>query len=156
MAPRPPPPPIPNPDNPHLVGAIEAMIAAMQQQNANMIGENCLAAGSSQASLPRVQEWSLEDFLQYHPSRFDGKVSPDGADQWMRDMERIFDAKRCPAENRLAYTEYLLAGEVVHCVRYAKEVEFLQLTQGEMSVSEYAEKFKHLGRFHTLKMAEEW
>jgi len=92
------------------VGAIEAMIAAMQQQNANMvnqqnlalqqmesarlaaeaaqqrhmealhqIGENRLAAGSSQASLPRVQEWRLEDFLQHHPSRFDGKVSPDGA-----------------------------------------------------------------------------
>jgi len=30
MAPRPPPPPLPNLDNPHLVGAIEAMIAAMQ------------------------------------------------------------------------------------------------------------------------------
>jgi len=41
-------------------------------------------------------------------------------------------------------------------VRYAKEVEFLQLMQGEMSVSEYAEKFKHLGRFHTLRMAEDW
>jgi len=76
-------------------------------------------------------------------------------------MERIYDAKRCPAENRLAYTEYLLAGEAVHwwsnmkmmledshetitwelfkkkfyveffldSVRYAKEVEFLQLMQ---------------------------
>jgi len=41
-------------------------------------------------------------------------------------------------------------------VRYAKEVEFLQLMQGEMSVSEHAEKFKHLGRFHTLRMAEDW
>jgi len=41
-------------------------------------------------------------------------------------------------------------------VRYAKEVEFLQLMQGEMSVSEYAERFKHLGRFHTLRMAEDW
>ncbi|XP_027912338.1 uncharacterized protein LOC114171654 [Vigna unguiculata] len=219
MAPRTPPPPIPNPDNPHLVGTIEAMIAVMQQQNANMMnqqnlalqqmesarlaaeatqqrhlealhqfGENRSAAGSSQAPPPRVQEWSLEDFLQHHPSRFDGKTSPDEADQWMRDMERIYDAKRCPTENRLAYTEYLLAGEAVHwwssmkmmledsqdpiswelfkkkfyaeyfpdSVRYAKEVEFLQLMQGNMSVSEYAEKFKHLGRFHTLKMAEDW
>jgi len=42
MAPRP-PPPIPNPDNPHLVGAIEAMIAAMQQQNANMVNQQNLA-----------------------------------------------------------------------------------------------------------------
>jgi len=156
-------------------------------EDLHQLGENRSAAGSSQASLPRVQEWSLEDFLQHHPSRFDGKVSPNGADQWMRDMERIYDAKRCPVENRLAYTEYLLAGEVVHwwsnmkmmledsrepitwelfkkkfnveyfpdSVRYAKEVEFLQLMQGDMSVSEYAEKFKHLGRFHTLKMAED-
>ena len=29
-------------------------------------------------------------------------------------MEQIYDAKKCPAENRLAYTEYLLAREVVH------------------------------------------
>ena len=49
------------------------------------------------------------------------------------------------------YAEYFLDS-----VRYAKEVEFLQLMQGEMSVSEYAENFKHLGRFHTLRMAEDW
>ena len=126
--------------------------------------------------------------LKHHPSRFDGKTTPDETNKWMRDMERIFEAKRCPAESRLAYSEYLLAGEAVHwwssmkmmlednretitwelfkkkfyvkyfpdSVRYAKEVEFLQLMQGEMSVSEYAEKFKHLGRFHTLRMAEDW
>jgi len=43
MAPRHHPPPIPSPDNPHLVGAIEAMIAAMQQQNANMVNQQNLA-----------------------------------------------------------------------------------------------------------------
>ena len=61
-----------------------------------------------------MQEWSLEDFLQYHPSRFNGKTTPDEADQWMRDMEQIFEAKRCPTESRLAYFEYLLAIEAVH------------------------------------------
>jgi len=103
-------------------------------------------------------------------------------------MERIYNAKRCPIENILPYTKYLLAGEVMHwwsnmkmmledsrepitwelfkkkfyaeyfpnSVKYTKEVEFLQLMQGDMSVSEYAEKFKHLGRFQTLKMAEDW
>jgi len=102
-------------------------------------------------------------------------------------MERIYNAMRCPVENRLPYIEYLLAGEVVHwwssmkmmledsrepitwklfkkkfyaeyfpnSVKYTKEVEFLQLMQGDMSVSKYAEKFKHLGRFHTLKMVED-
>jgi len=41
-------------------------------------------------------------------------------------------------------------------VRFAKEVEFLQLTQGGKSVTDYAKKFKHLIRFYTLPLDEEW
>jgi len=40
--------------------------------------------------------------------------------------------------------------------RYVNEVDFLHLVQGNMFVSKYAEKFKHLGRFHILGMDEEW
>ncbi|XP_017426298.1 uncharacterized protein LOC108334880 [Vigna angularis] len=103
-------------------------------------------------------------------------------------MERIFNAKRCPDENRLAFTEYLLTGEASHwwastrailadaqrpitwevfrskfyeeyfpdSIRFAKEVEFLQLVQGGMSVSEYTNKFKHLVHFNTMATSEEW
>ncbi|XP_047170416.1 uncharacterized protein LOC124838776 [Vigna umbellata] len=103
-------------------------------------------------------------------------------------MERIFNAKRCPDENRLAFTEYLLTGEASHwwasmrailtdaqnpitwevfrskfyeeyfpdSVRFAKEVKFLQLVQGGMSVSEYTNKFKHLVCFNTMATTEEW
>ncbi|XP_052734073.1 uncharacterized protein LOC128196625 [Vigna angularis] len=148
-------------------------------------------ASSSNATQHATQpnaEWSLESFLQHHPSKFSGKCLPDEADQWLRDMERIFNAKRCPDENRLAYTEYLLTGEASHwwasarailtdahqqitwevfrnkfyeeyfldSVRFAKEVEFLQLVQGGMSVSEYTNKFKHLIRFNTMATSEEW
>ncbi|XP_047147766.1 uncharacterized protein LOC124820166, partial [Vigna umbellata] len=41
-------------------------------------------------------------------------------------------------------------------VRFAKEVKFLQLVQGGMSVSEYTNKFKHLVRFNTMASSEEW
>jgi len=51
---------------------------------------------------PTVREWSLEDFLKHHLVKFDGKTSPDAVNQWLKDIERIFDAKMCPAENRLA------------------------------------------------------
>ncbi|XP_017406142.1 uncharacterized protein LOC108319490 [Vigna angularis] len=63
---------------------------------------------------PPTAEWSLESFLQHHPAKFSGKGLPDEADQWLRDMEKIFNAKRCPDENRLAYVEYLLTGEASH------------------------------------------
>jgi len=51
---------------------------------------------------PPVWEWSLEDFLKHHLVKFNGKTSPDVADQWLKDMEWIFDAKMCTAENKLA------------------------------------------------------
>lgn len=47
------------------------------------------------------------------------------------------------------YTEYFSDS-----VRFAKEVESLQLVQGGMFVTEYADKFKHLLCFHTLSMDE--
>ncbi|XP_027905839.1 uncharacterized protein LOC114165399, partial [Vigna unguiculata] len=94
----------------------------------------------------------------------------------------------CPAENRLAFSVYMLTGEAEHwwsstrsilkerdepvtwetfrdrflseyfpdSIRYAKEVEFLQLTQGGKTVTEYADRFKHLSRFYTLPLDEEW
>jgi len=49
---------------------------------------------------PLVREWSLEDFLKHHLVKFNGKTSLDAADQWLKDLERIFDAKMCLADNR--------------------------------------------------------
>ncbi|XP_017416766.2 uncharacterized protein LOC108327584 [Vigna angularis] len=147
---------------------------------------NTPEASSSNAT--NQAEWSLESFLQHHPAKFNGKCLPNKADQWLRDMERIYNAKKCPDDNRLAFTEYLLTGEASHwwtsmkailtdahspiswdvfrskfyeeffpdSVRFAKEVEFLQLVQGGMSVSEYTNKFKHLVRFNTMATSEEW
>ncbi|XP_017416566.1 uncharacterized protein LOC108327363 [Vigna angularis] len=192
------------------------MIEAFQQQNVALVQQNTVAlqnleaakantevtqrqlmeiltatrttVGPSISSGNHQNEWSLESFLQHHPAKFNGKCLPDEADQWLRDMERIYDAKRCPDDNRLAFTEYLLTGDVSHWwtsmkmiladtqspifwdvfrtkfyeeyfpdnVRFAKEVEFLQLVQGGMSVSEYTNKFKHLVRFNTMATNEEW
>ena len=63
---------------------------------------------------PAVREWSLEDFLKHHPTKFDGKTNSDAADQWLKDLERVYDAKMCPAKNRLAFSVYMLMGEAEH------------------------------------------
>uniref|UniRef100_A0A151UFT3 Retrotransposon gag domain-containing protein n=1 Tax=Cajanus cajan TaxID=3821 RepID=A0A151UFT3_CAJCA len=41
-------------------------------------------------------------------------------------------------------------------VRHAKEVEFMQLHQGGMSVSDYAMRFEHLARFYSQAISEAW
>ena len=46
--------------------------------------------------------------------KFSGKTSPDATDQWLKDLERIFDAKMCQADNRLAFAVYMLTEEAEH------------------------------------------
>ncbi|XP_047161885.1 uncharacterized protein LOC124831838 [Vigna umbellata] len=217
MAPRLPPPPQPNEhDVPNNTRLLESVIEKLQEQNTILMQQNAAALqsledaranseatqrqlmeilaatrgtpGTSASNTTHQAEWSLENFLQHRPAKFDGKCLPDGADQWIRDLEQIYDAKECPDDRRLAFTEYLLTGEASHwwssakmllteshnpiswevfkakfyeeyfpdSVRYAKEVEFLQLVQGDMTVSEYTSKFKHLVRFNTMATSEEW
>jgi len=90
--------------------SLEQQQAVMQQMEAARIA----APVFGPEPRPAVREWSLEDFLKHHPTKFDGKTSPDAADQWLKDLERIYDAKMCPAENRLAFSVYMLTGEAEH------------------------------------------
>jgi len=55
-----------------------------------------------------------------------------------------------------AFRERFLSEYFPNSFWYAKEVEFLQLTQGGKTVAEYAERFKHLSHFYTLPLDEEW
>jgi len=166
-----------------------ARVAAEDAHRQRQLEENRVAAPVfGPEPRPVVREWSLEDFLKHHPTKFDGKTSPDAADQWLKDLERIYDAKMCPTENRLAFSVYMLTGEAEHWwtstksilekreepvtwetfrerflseyfpnnIRYAKEVEFLQLIEGGKTITEYAERFKHLNRFYTLPLNDKW
>ncbi|XP_020209155.1 uncharacterized protein LOC109794103 [Cajanus cajan] len=53
--------------------------------------------------------------------------------------------------NRVFLEKYFLES-----VRHAREVEFMRLQQGEMLVTEYAMRFKHLARFYTQAIFEAW
>ena len=54
--------------------------------------------------------------------KFNGKTSPDVVDQWLKDLERIFDTKMCPADNRLAFAVYMLTGEAEHWLMSMKSI----------------------------------
>ena len=114
----------------HHEAAMQRQAASLEQQQARVTAEDAhrqhmetlrqLVENRATAPVfglkprPPIREWSLEDFLKHHPVKFNGKTSPDTADQWLKDLERIFDAKTCPAENRLAFTRYMLTGEAEH------------------------------------------
>ncbi|XP_027927548.1 uncharacterized protein LOC114184438 [Vigna unguiculata] len=77
------------------------------------------------------------------------------AEHWWISMKSIMEERGEPVTWE-AFRGRFLSEYLLDSVKYAKEVEFLQLTQGGKSVADYADKFKHLSRFYTLPLDEEW
>ncbi len=128
----------------------------------------------------------LETFLRNHLPTFKGRYGPDGAQTWLKEIERIFRVMQCNEVQRVRFGTHMLAegaddwwvsilptleqgGGVVtwamfrrvfldkyfpEDVRGKKEIEFLELKQGNMSVTEYAAKFVELAKFYPHYTAE--
>jgi len=128
----------------------------------------------------------LETFMRNHPPTFKGRYDPDGAQEWLKEVERIFGVMQCNEAQMVRFGTHMLAEEaddwwvstrpllengaegvtwVVFrreflCryfpddVRRKKEIEFLELKQGDMSVTEYAAKFVELAKFYPHYNAE--
>ena len=128
----------------------------------------------------------LETFLRNHPPTFKGRYDPDGAQLWLKEVERIFRVMQCNDVQMMRFGTRMLAEEaddwwvstqpILHNegagitwavfrrefsrryfpedVRGKKEIEFIELEQGDMSITEYAAKFVELAKFYPHYAAE--
>ena len=118
--------------------------------------------------------------MRNHPPTFKGRYDPDGAQTWLKEVERIFRVMQCNVAKMVRFGTHMLAEEAddqwvstrplleneaegvtwavfrreflsryfPEDVRGKKEIEFLELKQGDMSVTEYATKFVELVKFY--------
>jgi len=128
----------------------------------------------------------LETFLWNHIPTFKGRYDPDGAQKWLKEVDRIFRVMQCSEAQKVRFGTHMLAEEAddwwvsllpileqdgaevtwavlrrefldkyfPEDVRGKKEIEFLELKQGDMSVTEYAAKFVKLAKFYPHYTAE--
>jgi len=158
-----------------MAGRNDVAIVAALQVVAQAVGKQP-NAGSGGNDGVRM----LETFLRNHPPTFKGKYDPDGAQTWLKEVERIFRVMQCTKAQMVRFGTHMLAeeahdwwvstrpllengGEGVTWavfrreflnryfpkdVRRKKEIEFLELKKGDMSVTEYASKFVELVKFY--------
>jgi len=68
------------------------------------------AATASHVSQSQEQV-GLTEFMRHNPPKCIGNATPDQADQWIRELEKIFRATSCPEDKKLVFATYLLSGE---------------------------------------------
>ena len=122
----------------------------------------------------------LGNFQRNNPPLFKGAHDPEGAQKWLKEIERIFRVIDCAEGLKVRYGTHMLAEEAddwwvatrtemeedgialtwavfrrAFLRRYfpediigKKEIEFLELKQGNKTVSEYASKFTELAKYY--------
>ncbi|XP_058760653.1 uncharacterized protein LOC131634003 [Vicia villosa] len=95
---------------------------------ASMLGGNANGAGIS-------ANRQLAEFQRNNSLLIKGTHDPEGAQKWLKEIDRIFRVIDC-AKN-------------LKDVRGRKEIEFMELKQGNMTVLEYASKFVELAKYYT-------
>jgi len=53
----------------------------------------------------------LETFLRNHPPTFKGRYDPDGAQKWLKEVERIFRFMQCSEVQKVRFGTHMLAEE---------------------------------------------
>ena len=160
-------------DDRAIADAMQAMVQALQNQAQSNAG------GDGEFRY-------LEKFQRNNPPTFKGRYDPDGAQEWLKAIEKIFRVMNCTEEQKVRFGTHMLAGEAddwwvnarsvlegsgeeitwavfrieflrkyfPEDVRAKKEIEFLELKQGNLSVTEYVAKFEELAKFYTHYAAE--
>jgi hypothetical protein len=164
-----------------MAGRNDAAIAAALEAVAQAVGQHPNAGVGANAEVRM-----LETFLRNHSLTFKGRYDPDGAQTWLKEMERVFRVMQCTEDQKVRFGTHMLAkeaddwwvsllptleqdGAVVawavfrweflnryfsEDVRGRKEIEFLELKQDIMTVTEYAAKFVELAKFYPHYTAE--
>ncbi|WVZ83272.1 hypothetical protein U9M48_030438 [Paspalum notatum var. saurae] len=93
--------------------------------------------------------------------RFTGARSTP-ADDWLHAVERQLDIAQCNDQERVLYAAGQLRGAALDWSHHVpagimkmKKKEFLSLKQGNMSVTEYRDKFLQLARYAPTEVAED-
>ncbi|XP_058774546.1 uncharacterized protein LOC131648833 [Vicia villosa] len=113
-----------------IVATLEGMAQALEHQP--NVGENSASH-------------NLATFQRENPPVFKGTHDPDGTLTWLKEIERIFRVMDCTPDNKV--WEFL-RNYFLEDVRGKKEIEFLELNQGNKLVVEYAAKFGELAKFY--------
>jgi len=80
-----------------IANAILRMVDAMQ-----------LVTAQPRAMIPPVRPVTMEDFMRHKPVKFTSKATPDEADAWLRECEKIFRVIKCTEAQKLTFATFLL------------------------------------------------
>ncbi|KAI5436984.1 hypothetical protein KIW84_023199 [Lathyrus oleraceus] len=128
-------------------GRDDAAIAEALGMLAGVLGGNPNVVGMGAAR-------QLSEFQKNNPPMFKGAYDPDGAQKWLKEIERIFRVTECADNQKVRFGTHMLSEEADDWwVATRTELETAGNAEitwaGNKSVTEYAAKFTELSKYYT-------
>jgi len=83
-----------------IAHAIHRMVDTMQPN-----------AAQPRARVAPTRPVTMEDFMRHKPAKFTGRATPDEADAWTRECEKICRALGCTDAQKLTFVTFLLVAD---------------------------------------------
>ena len=82
-----------------------------QQQQQQFMQQLLLQRQQPEVRIPQERPITLIDFKKYAPPVFKGTSDPMEAEGWLKAVEKVFQALRCPEEEKVTFATFLLQDE---------------------------------------------
>ncbi|KEH16155.1 hypothetical protein MTR_0297s0030 [Medicago truncatula] len=87
-----------------MAGRNKAAIAAALEAGAQVVGHQPNAGANAESRM-------LETFMRNHPATFKGRYDPDGAQTWLKEIERVFSVMQCTEVQKVRFGTNQMAEE---------------------------------------------
>ncbi|XP_058763016.1 uncharacterized protein LOC131636423 [Vicia villosa] len=147
-----------------MAGRNDVALADAMQAMAQTVENITQGAGNAQFH-------DLEQFRSNKPPTYEGGILDlEAAQKWLKAVEKIFRTMGCSDAQKVAFGTHMLEGEDeawwdnsrqrletagTEYIRSAKEVKFLELKQGSLTVAKYAARFEELVQYYAHYNTEE-
>ncbi|XP_048498142.1 uncharacterized protein LOC125496664 [Beta vulgaris subsp. vulgaris] len=107
--------------------------------------ENAFISLANRAVTPSGGKSAFDRYDRHRPPTYYGAADSVALENWLREMEKLFTATNCPVAEMFSakLKERFYPDEL----RWQKQEEFLSLTEGNMDIQKYTDRFTELSKF---------
>ncbi|KAF3792379.1 hypothetical protein EJ110_NYTH10424 [Nymphaea thermarum] len=103
---------------PHTLTSIVQLMAVNQRSQASSTGDTTAPPKEKATTV------SFHHFMSMQPPVFTGDGSPDKAEEWIEEIERIFEVLEVPGGNKVKFGSYMLKGDAKRWWKSTREIQF--------------------------------
>ncbi|KAF3775812.1 hypothetical protein EJ110_NYTH49604 [Nymphaea thermarum] len=107
-----------------LLTTLQTLTSIVQSMAGNQRSQASPTGDTTAPPKEKATTVTFHHFMTMQPPIFTGDGSPDKAEEWIEEIERIFEVLEVPGGNKVKYGSYMLKGDAQRWWKSTREIQF--------------------------------